>query len=401
MEIKAYWRILRRRWWLVLLGFVAVFGITWLLTSRQSPVFEASTTFVIRPRVTEGSESTAGEDFVRALDIVSRRVEINTTFAEVATSRFIKDQSIERLGLSSAEQQGLKVAARVVGGTNVMEITVEGPDPQIARDFANAVGAETVAYVGKLYDVFELEPLDEANMPRRASRPNVALNLAMGGLLGLALGASLVFVMQYLETATVERESFNIIERETGAYTRSYLMHRLWGEVSRARRSKRPLSLGLIRMEFHGESGPRNTRDHAEVMRLTKATVERSLREEDVLARFDGDTYAVLLPDTSGQQAQNLLRKTLTRVRSMPYYAELRKYAADVHPLLGVATYVDFRVEPERFLDDAIRSLGSPDSGPSPGERVNGKGHNGIVRVHDPEEDDDLFDLVEADLVEE
>lgn len=398
MELKAYWRILRRRWWLVLFGFAVVFGLTWALTSRRPPIYEASTTFVIRPRV---SESSVGEEFVRALDIVSRRVEINTTFAEVATSRLIKKQSIERLGLSSAEQQGLKVSARVIGGTNVMEISVEGPDPQITRDFANAIGAETVAYVGQLYDVFELEPLDEANLPRTPSRPNVPLNLAMGGVLGVALGACLVFVMQYLETATAERESFNIIERETGAYTRSYLLHRLWGEVSRARRSKRPLSLGLIRMEFEGEKSARHARDHAEVMRLTKATVERSLREEDVLARFDGDTFAVLLPDTSGQQAQNLLKKTITRVRSMPHYAELRKYASEVRPVLGVATYVDFRVEPERFLDDAIKSLGLDGSGHSPADRVNGKGQNGVIRVHEPEEDEELFDLVEADLVEE
>jgi diguanylate cyclase (GGDEF)-like protein len=398
MELKAYWRILRRRWWLVLLGFAAVFGLTWVLSSRQPPIYEASTTFVIRPRA---SESSVGEEFVRALDIVSRRVEINTTFAEVATSRLIKKQAVERLGLSSAEQQDLKVNARVVGGTNVMEISVEGRDPAVTRDFANAVGAETVAYVGQLYDVFELEPLDEANLPRTPSRPNVAVNLAMGSVLGLALGASLVFVLQYLETTAVERESFNIIERETGAYTRSYLLHRLWGEVSRARRSKRPLSLGLIRMEFDGEPSAHNTRDHAEVMRLTKATVERSLREEDVLARFDADTFAVLLPDTSGQQAQNLLKKTITRVRSMPHYAELRKYASEVRPMLGVATYVDFRVEPERFLDDAIKSLGAPGLALSPAERANGKAQNGTVRVQEPEEDDELYDLVEADLVEE
>ena len=398
MELKAYWRILRRRWWLVLFGFAVVFGLTWILTGRQPPVYETSTTFVIRPRA---SENSVGEEFVRALDIVSRRVEINTTFAEVATSRLIKRQSIERLGLSSTEQQGLKVSARVVGGTNVMEINVEGPDPQITHDFANAIGAETVAYVGQLYDVFELEPLDEATLPRTPSRPNVSLNLAMGGVLGLALGACLVFLMQYLETATAERESFNIIERETGAYTRSYLLHRLWGEVSRARRSKRSLSLGLIRMEFDGEKSARLARDHAEMMRLTKVTVERSLREEDVLARFDGDTFAVLLPDTSGQQAQYLLKKTITRVRSMPTYAELRKYASEVRPVLGVATYVDFRVEPERFLDDAIKSLGLDGSGPAPAERVNGKGQNGVVRVHEPEEDDELCELVEADLVEE
>lgn len=397
MEMKAYWRILKRRWWLLLFGFAVVFGITWYLTSRQPLIYEASTTFVIRPRVTEGS---VGDEFVRALDIVSRRVEINTTFAEVATSRLIKNQAKERLGLSSAEQEGLNVTARVVGGTNVMEISAEGHDPGVVRDFANAVGTETVNYVGKLYDVFELEPLDEANLPRNPSRPNVPLNLAMGGIMGLVLGAALVLALQYLETATAEREAFNIIERETGAYTRAYLLHRLWGEVSHARRSKRPLSLGLIRMEMDGDTDVNNARARAEVMRLTKATVERALREEDVLARFDGHTFAILMPDTSGQQAQNVLKKTVLRVRGMPNFMSSRRHSPDIHALLGVSTYVDFRVEPERFLDDAIRSLDTTGAPFPPVERVNGKNHYAAAREREPENEEDLFDLVEAELIQ-
>ncbi len=396
MEMKAYWRILKRRWWLLLFGFAVVFGVTWILTSRQPAIYEASATFVIRPRVSEGS---VGDDFVRALDIVSRRVEINTTFAEVATSRLIANQAKDGLGLSPAEREGLKVNARVIGGTNVMEITAEGRDPAIVRDFANAVGVETVNYVSKLYDVFELEPLDEATLPQASIRPNVPLNLAMGSIMGLALGVCLVFLLQYLETATTEREAFNIIERETGAYTRSYLLHRLWGEASRARRGKHPLSLGLIRLEVEGESNVNQARAFQEIMRLTKTTVERALREEDILSRFDGKTFAILMPDTSGQQAQNLLKKSVQRVRAMPNYVSSHKDMPDVNAILGVSTYDDFRVEPERFLDEAVRSLGTNGISYPAVERANGKAHAMPTREHVAEDEDDLLELVEADLV--
>lgn len=396
MEMRAYWRILKRRWWLLLFGFGVVFGVTYFLTSRQPAIYEAVTTFVIRPRVSEGA---MGDEFVRALDIVSRRVEINTTFAEVATSRLIAGQAETRLGLTPAQQVGLKVSARVIGGTNVMEITAEGRDPAVTRDFANAVGMETVNYVSKLYDVFELEPLDEATLPRNSSRPNVPLNLAMGSVMGLALGACLVFVLQYLETATAEREAFNIIERETGAYTRSYLLHRLWGEASRARRSKRPLSLGLIRLEVDGEAEMSHARAHMEIMRLTKNTVERALREEDILARFDGNTFAILMPDASGQQAQNLLKKTIQRVRAMPNYISTRRHAPDMRAVLGVSTYDDFRVEPERFLDEAVRSLDANGVEYPAMERANGKVRAAPARERPEEDEEELYDLVEADLI--
>ncbi|WP_374687508.1 diguanylate cyclase domain-containing protein [Promineifilum sp.] len=374
MEIQAYWRVLKKRWWLVLFGFAVVFGITYFLTSRQRPVYETSTTFVIRPRT---SEVTLSDDFVRALDMVSRRVEINTTFAEVATSRTIKRQAIERLGLSTAEQQGLSIGARVVGGTNVMEITASGHDPKVVRDFANAVGVETVGYVSELYDVFELEPLDEANLPRNPSQPNVVMNLAMGGALGLALGAGLVFLLRYLETATTARESFNIIERDTDAYTRSYLLHRLWGEISRSRRSGRPLSLGLIRVELGSDH------DRGDVMRLAKTAIERLLREEDVLARFDSSTFAVLLPDTRRGDAQLLLNKAVTRIRSLPQHSassgDARKQTPRLHASLGLATYEDGRKEPEQFLDEAIGALGLSGTEYSPEEFS--QGSNGRNRL--------------------
>jgi diguanylate cyclase (GGDEF)-like protein len=310
--------------------------------------------------LTDGAVS---DDIVRALDIVSRRVEINTTFAEVATSRLIKRQAIDRLGLSPTEQQGLSISARVVGGTNVMEITAEGHDPLVVRDFANAVGAETVNYVSRLYDVYELEPLDEANAPGRPSQPNMLMNLVLGSALGLAFGAGLVFLLKYLETATAEKESFNIIERETDAYTRSYLLHRLWPEISRARRSKRPLSLGLIRLETGNELDPDHMHNHAAVMRQAKTAVERVLREEDVLARFDHNTFAVLLPDTTARQAQNLLNKAMARVRALSQHANDSKQAPDVSALLGMATYEDNRTEPEQFLDEALKSLSTVGTG--------------------------------------
>ena len=361
MELKIYWRMLKRRWWLLAISLLIVVGATYALTSRQRPVYETSATFVIRPRLspTGGTEAERSDDFVRALDMVSRRVEINTTFAEVATSRLIKQEATDQLDLTSAERQGLDVGARVIGGTNVLEISVEGHDPAIIRDFANVVGERTVAYVSGLYDVFELEPLDPAVLPSRPVRPNLLVNLLMGLALGLALGGCLVFMLQYLETAAVGPESFNIIDRETGAYTRSYLLHRLWAEVSRARRVERPLSLGLIRIADDLESGERHPERHAEAMQWTKAALIRALREEDVLARFDEDTYAILLVDQATAEAAAVMKNPLARVRSLTQMADQQLQAKALRASIGLATYADFRSEPSQLLESALRALES------------------------------------------
>ncbi len=116
-------------------------------------------------------------------------------------------------------------------------------------------------------------------------------------------------------------------------------------------------------------------RAHQEIMRLTKASVERALRDEDILSRFDSKTFVILMPDTSGQQAQNLLKKSVQHVSTMPNYisSSSRRDMPDVSTVLSVSTYDDFRVEPERFLDEAVRSLGTNGSGYLVVERANGK----------------------------
>ena len=73
--------------------------------------------------------------------------------------------------------------------------------------------------------------------------------------------------------------------------------------------------------------------------------------------------------------------------------------AYGANAILGVSTYDDFRVEPERFLDEAVRSLGTNGISYPAVERANGKAHAMPTREHVAEDEDDLLELVEADLV--
>ena len=161
------------RWWLLIVPLLITVLLTYVLTSRITKIYETSSTYVIRPR----SELILDDEFVKALDTVSRRIEINTTFAEVAKSDLIKDAAIAQLDLSKEERQKLSANASVLAGTNILEIRAQGKDPELVRDFAVAVGVETVYYVGDLYDVFELEPLDNATVPEEPSSPNMLFNI--------------------------------------------------------------------------------------------------------------------------------------------------------------------------------------------------------------------------------
>ncbi|UCG25950.1 MAG: hypothetical protein JSW55_08195, partial [Chloroflexota bacterium] len=231
MEVKEYIKVIIKNW-RILLACVAVTVVaTLLFTIRQPRIYESLATFVIRPH----SSLIVQDDFVSTLETLSRRVEINNTFAEVANSKLIKDKAVERLGLTGSQRSGLSANGRVLVGTNILELKVKASDPEVAQAFTEAVSLEIVDFVSNLYDVFELGQLDGASLAESPVSPKVGVNLAMGLVVGLALGLALIFLYEYVRSPDGPKHTFNIRDADTDAYNRSYLEMRLRQEVSRAR----------------------------------------------------------------------------------------------------------------------------------------------------------------------
>src|SRR6266487_5331241 len=145
MELRAYLHTLARRWWIVLLVFVITYAATLAFTFTQKPVYQATATFVM----TLGPAFRNNKDSASTLDILSRRTEIATTYTTLAASRMIKKQAADELGLSEEQRSELAVTSLLEAGTNVIDISVQGPNPRLVRDFTNTVGAKMVDYVQK------------------------------------------------------------------------------------------------------------------------------------------------------------------------------------------------------------------------------------------------------------
>lgn len=351
MELRAYLKILLSRWWAIVLGISITMAAAAIWTSRQTPVYEAKTTYVIRPR----QSLVLDRDFVQALDIVSRRVEINTTFAEVSSSRAIRQEAISRLALSPEKSRGLSVNSLVIGGTNVLTITAQGSDPVVVKDFANAVGEATVDYVSGLYDVFELQPLDNAVQPNRPISPNVMLNLLVSGVLGLLIGGGFALLIEFVQSPYTEPDSFNIIDRETGAYNKSYFMLRTWQEINRARRNDYPLTLVLIKVDLEGES--LSAKQRRETMRVFKVLAEKTIRDDDILACLNGDTFAILFPYMQTAKAAKLAEALKDNFTSVAREVLTPRNHFNLQIFTSSSTFKGELTPGESLLDRAIHSL--------------------------------------------
>jgi capsular polysaccharide biosynthesis protein len=196
LELIAYFRILMKKWQIVVAAFLITLISTIIFTFTQTPIYKATATFVIAP---------AGKfddrwQIVSGVDALSRQSEIASTYGEVAISDLIKQEAADTLNLSAQQAKTLQVHSKRRAGTNVLEITVEGPNPVLVGDFANATGDRTLNYIAKLYEVYDMKPLDLATPPAAPISPDTKLNLALGITLGLVLGCGLSLFATYLQT---------------------------------------------------------------------------------------------------------------------------------------------------------------------------------------------------------
>jgi capsular exopolysaccharide synthesis family protein len=130
MELRQYLALLRRWWWLAVLltvlGASSAFGIAQL----QEPTYRATTTILINQA--PGALPDA--------DAVLQGQRIASTYAELLQQRPVLEEVIEALDLTiSPTALDHHVSVTPIQDTNLLELTVEDHDPELAADIANEI----------------------------------------------------------------------------------------------------------------------------------------------------------------------------------------------------------------------------------------------------------------------
>lgn len=183
-ETGFYLRAARRGWWLALLVLVACVAVAGWLAARESPVYKSSASLVATP----SSRLEANDEILDAIEGLERRT-VLATFARIPPAPETRDSAARRLDLPARDLRYYWIGAYVLPNTNVIRIDVVGPDPERTAEVADAVASETRSEARSLYGVYTLRRLARAEVAEEPERPDPKRAAAIGGVVGLFLGA--------------------------------------------------------------------------------------------------------------------------------------------------------------------------------------------------------------------
>jgi capsular polysaccharide biosynthesis protein len=316
VELRRYLEAIRRRWWVALTAFVITTAATLALVLPQPSVYEASGTLVIGPRFFDREET------VKALETLSDGEAIAATYASIARSDLIRRRAVERFG-SSISASDLTVGAEVVIGTNVLSISVQGNEPEPVRAFAEAIAAETVAYVDELKDTYELKPLDLPELTRQSVGSSKPLTVALGMVLAAMLGAALALIADYIGGSTLaswpgRAESPVGLLNGPSIIDPEEFLRIFWHQASLAEGEEHSFSFGILHVALRNEQ----RKEISHELGISHLTLIADLLQPDLghkgaLTYLGYGTLAVMLPDTPIAEAETLMSDWMDAIASV------------------------------------------------------------------------------------
>lgn len=191
MSLADLWRVTRQRGWIVVTLMVLCAASAWAFSRLQTPIYESTLQILVQPARPDFGLSQTAKSFLRS-------------YVAWLNTGDNAQRVIDQLQLDRAPESLLgDVTIASDDSRFTIQIDVRNPNGDLANDIARVWGDLFVQWRNtenaklRQEDRVTALPLDA---PRYTLyRPQTAVNVLAGALIGLVLGGLVVFVLEFLE----------------------------------------------------------------------------------------------------------------------------------------------------------------------------------------------------------
>ncbi len=160
-----------------------------------TPKYEASTTLVLASLKENSSESITQTDITINSKLVA-------TYSELVKSKTLLREALTNLDLDekvSEEKLRNSIKVKAVEDTEIIKITVENEDPEIASNLANEIARIFSIKVVEIYNINNVYVVDKAETSVLPANINHFRTIAIAMVIGFVIGFAEVLVIKLLD----------------------------------------------------------------------------------------------------------------------------------------------------------------------------------------------------------
>jgi receptor protein-tyrosine kinase len=203
VELQALVSLFRRRLPVIVLAFVICVAGSAVLSRSHTKIYKSGTRLYVNvPGATNTRDQAEG---------VQLTSQLLASFAKVVDSQVTTRRVARELQTKITPAQiKAKVAAAPVLQTLLIDVTATDPDPVFAARLANAAGKALASVIDDLgassSGGIKASIIDQASVPHTPVSPKPRRDIAVGGFLGLALGAAAALAIDALDRTIRQAE---------------------------------------------------------------------------------------------------------------------------------------------------------------------------------------------------
>ena len=194
------------------------------------------------------------------------------------------------------------------------------------------------------------------------SRPAAEPEVFIPGLISLLLFSSAgCLVLAYLKNRERLKnnnlEWLSAVDCLTETYNHRYFQVRLAEEMARARRSNSTLSLVFVDLDNFKQYNDQNGHVMGDLaLKKTAAFLNEKTRIHDIVCRYGGDEFVIILPDSDAEGAA-VISDRLVREFVLRDVPSRNKHSVPLTLSIGVSDYPNFSGSAEELICQADRAL--------------------------------------------